>query len=119
MRNAELKIGYVLSREKFVEVIDGLRDREDAARELNKFLRSRREFSEAADFFSGEALVSSNTQTVIDVLGAMFGDDETIGYFCFEIDYGRNWQPGMVLEGGRDIPMRDAGELYDYLVSRL
>lgn len=45
-----------------------------------------------------------------------YGSD--LDYFCWELDFGRMWQPGMVVEDGVDIKLDSAGALYDFIVSR-
>lgn len=42
-----------------------------------------------------------------------YGTD--LDYYCFELDFGRNWSPGMVTIDGKDIPLRNAEDLWNYI----
>lgn len=55
------------------------------------------------------------------LLSYVFDDEEMddIGYFCYELDFGKKWHEGMVLdENGNDIPLKDASDLYDLLLNK-
>ena len=43
-----------------------------------------------------------------------YGTD--LDYFIWELDFGRDWKPGMVTEDGRDIDLSSAEKLYDYIM---
>lgn len=41
---------------------------------------------------------------------------EDIGYFCWELDFGRKWEPGRMVDSfGRDVKLSNVRELYDHL----
>ena len=42
--------------------------------------------------------------------------DSWIDYFIYELDFGKKWTKGSITDKGVSIKMRDAGELYDYLI---
>ena len=47
-------------------------------------------------------------------------DDDFIGYFLYEIDFGRSELANSVREAdGTPIPMSTPGDLYDFLVAHL
>ena len=55
------------------------------------------------------------------LLSYVFDDEEMddIGYFCYELDFGKKWHEGMFLdENGNDIPLKDASDLYDLLLTK-
>ena len=54
---------------------------------------------------------------VVGLLAEIMQDEcEDISYFCYELDFGRDWKPGMVVDkNGRDINFSTAENLYDYL----
>lgn len=61
-------------------------------------------------------------QLIVDVLTDVFNDQRFgwTSYFIYELNFGADWHEGCVREkDGTDIPLRDAGELYDLLVSEL
>lgn len=42
---------------------------------------------------------------------------ETISYFIYELDFGAEWKPGMVVDKkGNDVKLTTLRELYDYLL---
>ena len=56
-----------------------------------------------------------------DFLNDIFDDEEMdcIGYFIYELEFGSKWHEGMVLDKkGNDIPLKDASDLYDLLLSK-
>lgn len=120
MKDATLKIGYIPSKEQFVSIIETLREQEDTAREIDAIIKSKACFSDTADFFSADSLISSNVSTVVELLDGAFGDDDLVSYFCFELDFGRDWKRGCYVEGdGTSIDISTPAKVYDYLVSRL
>ena len=47
---------------------------------------------------------------------AMNNDCEDIEYFCFELEFGKKWKPGMIEdEDGNDIDLSSAEKLFDFL----
>lgn len=53
------------------------------------------------------------------LVNAIYGEPmvfDNITYFMWELDFGENWEPGMVLgENGEDIPLRNAHDLWNLL----
>ena len=39
-----------------------------------------------------------------------------ISYFMYELDYGRDYQDGFIVENGVNIDFSSADKLYDYLI---
>lgn len=62
--------------------------------------------------------VFSSLSAVTDLLSYIFCDDEDdwIGYYCWELDMGKNWKPGMVTKDGKDIPLGTVRDLYELLI---
>ena len=56
--------------------------------------------------------------TLFNILKEETNDDtDLIFYFCFELNFGKNWAPGMITdEDGADVPLRTVDELYDILL---
>lgn len=54
---------------------------------------------------------------VVNLLAEIMQDEgEDISYFCWEIDFGREYKPGIIKDkDGNDIDFSDAEHLYDYL----
>ena len=59
---------------------------------------------------------------VLDILSDIFhdGENDNIGYFVFELDWGKNYEPGMVLDkDGIIVPLATLEDLYALLVEEL
>ena len=101
----------ILSCNEFIKVMGKFRDIFDAEDKINMLL------DECAS--SGSIDISQTIPDAIHILEVMFRDtDKMIEYFCCELDFGRKWEPTMIIDAeNNDIPMRDAEDLYDFLVS--
>lgn len=43
-----------------------------------------------------------------------YGTD--LDYYCYELDFGRKWKPGMITFNDKDIPCRNSEELWDLIM---
>ena len=104
----------MISKEKFIKTLDEVQRVWDYSIKLNSFLR------DYAD--DGYLMQPDCTMTVISLLHDMFGEadaDDWIRYYCFELDFGRDWRPGNITAAdGSDIPLSDASDLYDLLIGK-
>lgn len=56
----------------------------------------------------------------IDILRDIFEDDEDwIGYWLYELEFGVKWRPGTVTIDDVDIPLGSVKDLYDFLVKNM
>ncbi len=62
------------------------------------------------------------TNTIVEMLHEAMGDTfrDKYGmtwteYFCFELNYGKNYKPGMVKDKGENIDLSTPAKLYDFL----
>lgn len=107
----------ILTKEEFVSVMERMKAISDFEGELYKMYYR----------FSGDASAPvhpSLDSELIKVLNRMFYQSEEewytdIEYFIYELDYGRNWEPGKVTQDGEDIDISDAEKLYNYLMSQI
>ena len=63
--------------------------------------------------------VFSSLSAVTSLLSYVFCDEEEdwIGYYCWELDMGKNWKPGMITaKDGKDIPLGTVRDLYELLI---
>lgn len=104
----------MITKELFIEVMEDAKKCDDYQNWLNKQLRKN-----GAD---GCIFQPNCIDSVLKLLHFYFESadaDDTITYFCFELDYGRKWESGMVTEkDGTDIDLSTSEALYDYLISR-
>ena len=41
-----------------------------------------------------------------------------LGYFCWELDFGRNWEEGVITDNGKDIRLQTAEDLCNYIMDK-
>lgn len=101
-----------VSKEVFLEIIESMKNVDDYHKGLNNFFEK--------SGVQGFLYSPDNTQATMSTLKAMFNDDEDIiGTFCCEMDYGKSYKVGYLKdEDGSEIDFSTAEKLYDYLVSK-
>ena len=110
----------IFTKEEFVEVINQIE-------KYNKFDYDLFELFLNYGEGANSPTLPSLENVLIRTLEKMFGQDSVdyhgygsdISYYCYELDFGKEWQPGMITCDGEDINLSDAEHLYDYLVSQL
>lgn len=107
-----------LECEEFVSIIDRLREASDLVDKVDELFRISRENIEN-DFCNAAGLQISHESVVVKLLKKLMHDKhEWIDYFIYELDYGRNYEPGMIKEAdGTNIDLSSAEALYGYLKS--
>ena len=105
----------MLTKEQFVSAINDLQRAEDYQNGLNEYLRD--------NCSDGYIIQPDCSSTVIKLLEHIFGQEEMeisdIFYFCYEIDFGRKFKIGDIVENGVEVDFSSADKLYDYLTSKL
>ena len=99
---------------KFVRIINQIEKMDKKIDESSKIIRKLSDNEWDVYFPTGEFLLN-------DFLNDIFDDNEVddIGYFIYELEFGSKWHEGMVLDkNGNDIPLKDASDLYDLLLSK-
>lgn len=106
------------SKKDFVSCMEKLKDTSDLTDKVNHLFRESRERIEG-DFLDGNALSISHESLVVKLLETIMEDfGEWIGYYIYELDYGRKYVPGCITDAdGTDIELDTAEKLYDFLVS--
>lgn len=107
-----------LECDEFVSIIDRLQDASDLVDKVDELFRNSRENIEN-DFCNAAGLQISHESLVVKLLKKLMHDQyEWIDYFIYELDYGRNYQPGMVKNSnGTNIELNSAEALYGHLKS--
>lgn len=106
----------MLSKEKFVEIINKLKEVDDFVTETND---KARKLSDAviSDFFNAQSLSISHEGLVVELLENIFKDKDYISWWIYETDYGRNKDMAKVWpEDGTEIKLNTAEQLYEFLV---
>ena len=103
----------VVSKEVFCEIIENLKTVDEYHKGLNSYFEK--------SGVQGFLYSPDSTASVIQLLKAMFkDDDDIIGTYCFEMEYGKDYKPSYLKdEGGNEIDFSTPEKLYDYLVSEM
>lgn len=103
----------IISKELFVEAIEDVKKSDNYQDWLNKTMQSKG--------VEGYLYQPNCVDTVIKLLHNLFYDtdkEETISYFCLDLDYGRKWKHGSFIDkNGKDIDLSTSEKLYNYLIS--
>lgn len=102
----------ILSKEKFIATINGLKDYDVFENELNDLIRK---------YGEGYVILSDVSFLLINTLEKMYEDDNGwISYFCYELEFGRKYKPGMIKESnGDEIKLQTPEDLYNFLINEL
>ena len=66
----------------------------------------------------GEYFVPTCEDMLVKVLQDSMNDtDEFISYFIYDLNFGKEWKEGNVVDNGKDIKLSTIDELYDYLIA--
>ena len=72
--------------------------------------------------YDGEAFIMPPpfNWSPIKLLKAIFHDEEDwIDYWVYELDYGKDYQDGDVIQNGKNIPLKTIEDLYNFLLRNL
>lgn len=109
----------MISKKKFVEIINRLKATNDTVEQINDILRNCRDTVEA-DFIYGSSLMICHQDIVIELLTDMFEDGDTISWWVYDLDFGKDFLIGcMSFERNGEIIIPDLStteKLYDYLI---
>lgn len=105
----------MISKEEFISIIDKLKEVDDFVKETNKRAR-KLEDAIISDFFNASSLSISHENIVVKLLENMFNDKELLSWWVYELDYGRKYKKGYLIDNGINIDISTAGKLYDYLI---
>lgn len=107
-----------ISKEDFVETINKLQECWDRENKIHDAL-------EVCDIYFEDNSADYLYSTTIHLLELLTNDPANdiygsdISYFCWELNFGREYKPGMITDNeGKDIDFSSAEKLYDYLAGR-
>lgn len=106
-----------LSKKEFVDTMEKLRDSKVLVEKVNDLFLYSRENVEC-DFCNAASLQISHEGLVVNLLQKLMNDQsEMISYFIYELDFGDEYENGMILdEDGNEVVLSSAEALYEYLV---
>lgn len=102
----------ILSKEKFIATINGLKEYDNFEDELNRLIYK---------YGEGYVILSDVSFLLIEALRKMYEDDNGwISYFCYELEFGGKYEPGMIKErNGDEIKLQTPEDLYNLLINEL
>lgn len=106
----------IISKKEFVEIIEKLKEVHDFVDETNEKARKLHD-AIISDFYNTMSLSISHESLVVEILEKMFNDKDTISWWLYEKDYGRDEELKMWDEQGNEIDVSTAEKLYDYLIN--
>lgn len=104
----------MIDKVKFVDIINDLMEVNDFVNETNDKAK-RLNDAIISDFFNAQSLSISHENIVVELLKNMFNDSDLIGWWIYELDYGRNFKMGDLIDNGVEIDLSTPEKLYDYL----
>jgi len=108
-----MEVQDLLSKESFCKRLDSIRRAWDTDTMVSKLARG-----------YGVDDVSVNTSflmiDVIELLEVLMRDQSSgwIWYFVSDLDFGRSFKPGKVVDKGKSVDLSTAEKLYDFLAAR-
>lgn len=112
----------MISKEKFVTIINKMKLVDDFVNEVNDKSRDLREKLDDSflDFFEGNSLFVAHSDIVVQLLENMFNNNDMISYWIYELDYGRKYEGGTISDcDGNNIDVSTVEKLYDYLIQEM
>ena len=108
----------MISKEKFVEIINRLKSYTELQNKINDLFRDNIDNKEM-DFINAGSICIGHESVVVYLLERMF-DTDMISYFIYELDYGKKYKAGCVLDANMtEIDLSSAEKLYEYLIKSL
>lgn len=99
-----------LTRELFTKTLNFIQEQWDVTRKINELFTEAFEDSVFYPYFKYEAVL-------VKVLAAAMQDkEEWIEYFIYELNMGKEYQPGNITVNGENIKLATIDDLYDLLV---
>lgn len=106
----------LIGKEAFCDIINKLIKVNDFVNETNAKARTLDNAIES-DFFNASTLSISHEHIVVELLQNIFNDkDDIIGWWLYELDYGRNKENAWIEENGVKMYLYTAADLYKYLI---
>lgn len=107
----------ILSKKRFCEIINILKETRKLEEAISNTIKQYRWATGDESIDRYGLVVPETYYTTIELLSTIMEDEmDDILYFCEDLNFGEDYQPGDVVEGDREIDFSTADKLYDYLV---
>lgn len=109
----------LVSKEKFVEIVNRLKQTDETVDTINEIFNNTID-SKTSDFMNAASLMICHEDIVVELLKIMFNDKDTITWWLYELDYGKQYTDGCITElDGTIIDLSTPEKLYDYLIDNM
>ena len=105
----------MITKKEFIEIINRLRDYNDLQDKINDLFKDNIDNKEM-DFMNAGSICIGHETIVVRLLENMFNDKDTISWWLYECNYGRDFSLGDLEVNGVAIDLSTAEKLYDYLI---
>ena len=105
----------MITKERFIQIIKRLENYNKLQEQINSLFDECIDNKEN-DFCNAGGICIGHESVVVELLENMFNTD-MISYWIYELDYGKKYKKGCVLdENMNEIDLSTAEKLYDYLI---
>ena len=105
----------MLNKEEFIKIINRLKEANDIQDRVNDIFREA-EDNILCDFTNAGSLMICHEDIVVELLENIF-DTDMISYWIYELDYGRDYIDGCIVDEHNEVVnIETAEDLYDYLI---
>lgn len=108
----------MISKEEFVKIIKRLKDYNDLQDNINELFRDNIDNQEM-DFMNAGSICVGHETIVVELLENIFNDKDTISWWLYECNYGRDFSLGDLEVDGVGIDLTTPEKLYDYLIKEM
>lgn len=105
----------MISKEKFVEIIEQLREADDIQKKVRDLFRK---YSQSYDGMNSGDICIIHENIVVDLLKNIFRDKEDISYYLYECDYGRDTK-NKIFINNKPVDISTPEKFYDYLIKNM
>lgn len=105
----------MITKEEFVKIINRLKETDDIQRKINKIFKNSTE-SQISDCMNCGQVMICHEDIVVKILEKIFDDTDMISYWLYELDYGRKYESGCVIDKNGDVDISTPDKLYDFLM---
>lgn len=108
----------MITKQEFVKIINRLRAYNDLQDKIQDLFRNNIDNQEM-DFMNAGSICIGHETIVVKLLENMFNDKNTISWWLYECNYGRDFSLGDLEVDGVEIDLPTPEKLYDYLIEEM
>lgn len=105
----------MITKKEFVEIIERLKNYNDLQDKIDDLFKSNIDNKEM-DFMNAGSICIGHETIVVKLLENIFNNKDTISWWIYECNYGRDFSLGDLEVDGIEIDLSTAEKLYDYLI---